>query len=101
MDRRRVLCTVAPGAIGVTMGRTTAAHGRPAREFQLAAVPGLALTDTGKPGVPAWTYGGSAGPQLRVRQGERVRVHVSNKLGARPCTGTAYGCRMRWTLFHT
>lgn len=94
MDRRRFLYTLAPPAIGAPLGCTTAAQSRPVREFQLAAVAGEALTDTGKPGVPAWTYGGSVpGPQLRVRQGERVRVHVTNKLDV-PTTVHWHGVRL-------
>jgi FtsP/CotA-like multicopper oxidase with cupredoxin domain len=63
------------------------------REFSLVARPGEALADSGKP-IPAWTYGGSVpGPQLRVRQGERVRVLVENRL-PQPTTVHFHGVRL-------
>ncbi|MCC2662053.1 MAG: copper oxidase, partial [Arthrobacter sp.] len=82
MDRRSFLCrSIAPLALAAPVGCTTAVRTRGVREFQLVAMAGQALTDTGKPAVPAWTYGGSVpGPQLRVRQGDRVRVEVTNRL---------------------
>ena len=94
MDRRRFLCTVAPFAIAAPLGCTTAVQGRPLREFQLSATAGQALTDTGKPPVSAWTYGGNVpGPQLRVPQGDRVRVEVANQLGV-PTTVHWHGVRL-------
>lgn len=61
---------------------------------QLSAIAGQALTDTGKPPVRAWTYGGGVpGPQVRVRQGDRVRVHVTNQLAA-PTTVHWHGVRL-------
>ncbi|MDO8942013.1 MAG: multicopper oxidase family protein [Desulfobacterales bacterium] len=94
MDRRRFLCTVTPIAVAAPLGCTTAVQSRRLREFHLSAVVGQALTDTGRPPVAAWTYGGSVpGPQLRVRQGDRVRVHVTNQLGV-PTTVHWHGVRL-------
>lgn len=76
------------------LGCTTAVQSRPAQDFQLSAIAGEALTDTGKKPVNAWTYGGSVpGPQLRVRQGDRVRVHVTNQLDV-PTTVHWHGVRL-------
>ena len=65
------------------------------REFSLAAVPAvLALRGGAQPGVAAWTYGGSTpGPQLRVRQGDRLRVQVHNRL-PQPTTVHWHGLRV-------
>lgn len=64
------------------------------RTFELEARPGQALLDTGKAPVPAWTYGGQVpGPQLRVRQGERVRIAVTNRL-PQPTTVHWHGLRV-------
>lgn len=95
MDRRSFLLrSLAPLALAAPVGCTTAARTSGVREFQLVAMAGHALTDTGKPAVPAWTYGGSVpGPELRVRQGDRVRVHVTNRLEV-PTTVHWHGVRL-------
>lgn len=75
-------CTVLPGAVTV--------H----RNIELVAMPGSALTDTGKPPVGAWTFGGTVpGPQLRAVQGERLRIAVSNRL-SEPTTVHWHGVRV-------
>ena len=78
LDRRHFLSALAlPFATGCGPLRPSG----PVREFSLVARPGTALTDTGKPAIPAWTYGGAVpGPALRVKQGERVRVLFENQL---------------------
>ena len=52
------------------------------KEYRLTAKPAVVtLTGDGHPDTAVWTYDGTVpGPELRVRQGERVRVVVSNKL---------------------
>ncbi len=73
-------CSAVPGA-----GRL--------REFELQAMPGQALADSGKP-VAAWTFGGKVpGTQLRVQQGDRLRVAVSNQL-SQPTTVHWHGIRV-------
>jgi FtsP/CotA-like multicopper oxidase with cupredoxin domain len=64
------------------MGCATRSATRGTRDFNLVALPAqLPLRGAGHPAVAAWTYGGSApGPLIRVRQGERLRVHVHNEL---------------------
>ena len=53
------------------------------KEHHLTAKPAVvSLTGNGYPDTAAWAYDGTVpGPELRVRQGERVSVVVSNKLG--------------------
>lgn len=64
------------------------------REFELIAQPGEALTDTGRAPVRAWTYNGKVpGPEIRVRQGDRVRVTVLNRLDE-PTTVHWHGIRL-------
>ena len=53
------------------------------KEYRLAAKPVVAnLTGEGHPNTSVWAYNGTVpGPELRVRQGDPVRVVVSNNLG--------------------
>lgn len=53
-----------------------------AREFRITAAPGRAHLTGGKhPETSVWSYNsGVPGPEIRVRQGERLRVHVTNDL---------------------
>ncbi|WP_420402378.1 multicopper oxidase family protein [Nisaea sp.] len=51
------------------------------REFRLRAAPGSAqLVPTQHPETAVWSYGSVPGPEIRVRQGERLRVVVENAL---------------------
>lgn len=61
----------------------TASGARPGlREYQLTLTPAEAkLLGPEHPAVPVWSYNGQVpGPLLRVRQGERLRVVVENRL---------------------
>jgi FtsP/CotA-like multicopper oxidase with cupredoxin domain len=50
-------------------------------EYRLRAAPGEArLVGDGGPPTPVWSYGSVPGPEIRVRQGERLRVVVANRL---------------------
>ena len=53
------------------------------KDYRLAAKPATVnLTGKGYPDTGVWAYGGTVpGPELRVRQGEPVRIVVSNALG--------------------
>lgn len=52
------------------------------RNFALRATPAMAqLAPATYPETPAWTYNGQVpGPELRLRQGERLRIEVTNAL---------------------
>jgi len=94
LDRRQFLYSLASLGIGTQLGCISAVQNFPAREFELVAMAGQALTDTGKPSIAAWTFGGNVpGPQLRVLQGERVRVQVTNQLAV-PTTVHWHGVRL-------
>jgi len=54
-----------------------------AKEYRIAAKPATVnLTGKGDPDTAVWAYGGTVpGPELRVRQGQPVRITVVNNLG--------------------
>lgn len=54
----------------------------PAREFTLVAAPGrLSLVGPPYPDTDVWCYNASVpGSEIRVRQGDRLRILVENKL---------------------
>jgi FtsP/CotA-like multicopper oxidase with cupredoxin domain len=54
----------------------------PAKEFSLVAAPGRApLVGPPHPDTNVWAYGNLVpGPEIRVRQGDRIRVGVENRL---------------------
>lgn len=54
----------------------------PLKEFKLVAAPGrVSLIGAPHPDTDVWCYGGRVpGPEIRVRQGERFRVSVENRL---------------------
>lgn len=65
------------------------------REYRLVAAPSETqlLTDA-EPKTAAWTYSGSLpGPEIRVRQGERLRLVVENGL-PEPTTVHCHGIRL-------
>jgi FtsP/CotA-like multicopper oxidase with cupredoxin domain len=53
-----------------------------AKDYRVAATTATVnLTGNGYPDAAVWAYGGSVpGPELRVRQGQPVRITVVNKL---------------------
>jgi FtsP/CotA-like multicopper oxidase with cupredoxin domain len=52
------------------------------REYHISAAPGrAALAGKGQPDTSVWCFNGTMpGPEMRVRQGERLRVKVTNQL---------------------
>ena len=88
VTRRRFLTLTAAGAAsaGALLGRSLAAPGNTRsatqrlREYHLPT--GISEVDLGPLGRrPIWTYDGRyPGPEIRVREGERIRVVVQNGL---------------------
>ena len=70
-------------ALGPAAPRRRSLAASAIKEFRLTAEPAVAnLTGSGYPDTPVWSYAGTIpGPELRVRQGDPVRVVVTNKLG--------------------
>lgn len=98
--RRGFLASAGAAALlagsGVTVGRAAQA---PAREFRLVAAPGTTrLVPKPHPATAVWSYGGTVpGPEIRVRQGERVRITVDNSL-AEETTVHWHGLRVPNTM---
>jgi FtsP/CotA-like multicopper oxidase with cupredoxin domain len=87
MTRRVLLQGIAAAAL---LPRSAFAAAGPVREFGLAARPASArLAGAQHPATPVWAYNGAIpGPEIRVRQGERVRIVLDNGLGE----GTTLHC---------
>lgn len=80
---RRSLLESAGGCLALAcLPLSAAAGGQPLREFRLTAKPGgTALIGASHPETAVWAYNGSVpGPEIRARQGERLRVTVENLL---------------------
>src|SRR5262245_23146474 len=74
VDRRAFLVGSASIAAATSLPRGVARAATPAREFALSAAPGrVSLAGSPHPDTDVWCYGGRVpGPEIRVRQGERV-----------------------------
>jgi FtsP/CotA-like multicopper oxidase with cupredoxin domain len=82
INRRALLIGSAALAAAATLPRAVAAAANSANEFQLAAAPGrVPIVGGSYPATGVWCYGNRVpGPDIRVRQGERIRVVVDNRL---------------------
>ncbi|HWA38282.1 MAG TPA: multicopper oxidase family protein [Burkholderiales bacterium] len=81
--KRREFLGVAASAAGVLImpARVRGAGTRPQR--LVAAQGKQPLVGAGNPSTDVWSYNGAVpGPELRYRQGERLRIEVENALGA-------------------
>jgi FtsP/CotA-like multicopper oxidase with cupredoxin domain len=80
LTRRAFLASAAAGAM-LPLSRQSAVAGA-LREVRLRAAPGRARLAPGSSGeIAAWCYNGTVpGPEIRVRQGDRLRVEVENGL---------------------
>src|SRR5262245_16552155 len=79
MRRRQFLALAAAAAAGALAPGDVPAQ-TPARRLRVAGA-SQALAGEGNPATSVWTYNGTVpGPQLRYRQGERLRVEVENAL---------------------
>ncbi len=81
IDRRSFLASAASIALAPLLPGSAYA-GAPAKEFRLVAVPvRLPIAGAPYPETDVWCYSGqSPGPEIRVRQGDRVRIVVENRL---------------------
>lgn len=82
VDRRSLLIGSASLAAALSLPRESAGASVPAQEFVLSAAPGrVPLVGPPYPETDVWSYDGSVpGPEIRVRQGERLRIAVNNRL---------------------
>src|SRR5258708_22451728 len=78
LSRRSLL--VGAGALALAPHGLLASDG--VRTFRLSAKPGSAdLIGANHPSTPVWAYNGTVpGPEIRVRQGDHVRIVVDNQL---------------------
>ena len=82
ISRRSFLAGAASAAAAASLPRVTRAAPTPIREFKLTAAPARwPIVGKPHPNTEVWCYGGRIpGPEIRVRQGEPVRIVVENKL---------------------
>ncbi|ANK81404.1 MAG: copper oxidase [Rhizobiales bacterium NRL2] len=84
LSRRSLLTAISAGAAGLTLPNlvANAARATGTREFTLRAAPGRTRLAPDLHGeTPVWGYNGAVpGPEIRVRQGERLRITVENAL---------------------
>ena len=80
--RRSFLASSLAGGAAATVIGTSGLAAPQTRRFTLNAAPGLArLSPVPRAETPAWAYNSQVpGPELRVRQGERLRIDVTNGL---------------------
>src|ERR1700720_2103683 len=83
VSRRALVMGAGAAGLGATFPLRRGLAGTETKEYRLAAKPAVAnLTGDGHPNTAVWTYDGTVpGPELRVRQGDPVRIVVENKLG--------------------
>ncbi len=96
MPRRAFLGTAAAAVAALPLaGGVRRAAGAGPRSFTLTAAPAtVKLVGGAWPATEAWAYNGTVpGPELRVRQGDTIRVDVRNGL-AEPTTVHWHGIRL-------
>jgi FtsP/CotA-like multicopper oxidase with cupredoxin domain len=81
IDRRTFLVGSASLTTAALTGQGLAGAAA-AKEFSLVAAPGkITLVGAPYPDTNVWCYSGQVpGPELRVRQGDRIRIRVENRL---------------------
>ena len=82
IDRRKLLLGSAGFAAAAWLPRSALSVEARARAFKLSAAPTrVSLVGAPHQETDVWCYDGQTpGPEIRVRQGERIRVHVENRL---------------------
>ena len=83
VSRRTLVMGAGAAGLGATLPFRRSFADSEIKEYRLATKPVVAnLTGDGHPNTSVWAYNGTVpGPELRVRQGDPVRVLVSNNLG--------------------
>jgi FtsP/CotA-like multicopper oxidase with cupredoxin domain len=83
VDRRSIIAGGASSVVAALLPRSSrAVPAAPVREFALVAAPGrVSLAGPPYPDTDVWSYNARIpGPEIRVRQGERLRISVENQL---------------------
>jgi FtsP/CotA-like multicopper oxidase with cupredoxin domain len=82
IDRRTLLLAGAGIAAAASLPRAARAATPPIRHIDLAAAPGrLSIVGKSHPATSVWCYGNRIpGPEIRVPQGQPVRIAVQNQL---------------------
>src|SRR3546814_13711877 len=92
LTRRGFIASSAAVAAGtmLSVSRSWPAQAAPVTEVRLRAAPDRVRLVPEPPGeTPAWCYNGQVpGPEIRVRQGDRLRIQVENGLDAEPRSET-------------
>jgi FtsP/CotA-like multicopper oxidase with cupredoxin domain len=83
VSRRALIVGAGAAGLGATLPLRRSFADSEIKEYRLAAKPVVAnLKGEGHPNTAVWAYNGTVpGPALRIRQGDPVRVVVSNNLG--------------------
>jgi FtsP/CotA-like multicopper oxidase with cupredoxin domain len=90
MTRRALLA----GAAGAGLSSLLPGSGSAADDFKLTAAPAKVPLVPGQPETAVWAYNAAVpGPEIRVRQGARVRISVENRL-AEETTVHFHGIRL-------
>lgn len=82
LTRRALMSGAAGLALASFLSRGSDAAAGSAKEFRLIAKPAqVPLVGAQHPATGAWTYNGTVpGPEIRVRQGDHLRIAVENQL---------------------
>ncbi len=82
MSRRSLLVGAGGAMLGATLAPRALRATTPADDLRLVAAPSRAsIAGSDYPDTAVWSYNGTVpGPEIRLRQGERLRVTVENQL---------------------
>src|SRR6266566_310152 len=83
VSRRALVLGVGAAGLGATLPLRRSLAGSETKEYRLTAKPAIVnLTGDRHPDTAVWSYDGTVpGPEIRIRQGDPVRMVVNNKLG--------------------
>ncbi len=83
LSRRLFLATTGGALVAAAVPGPKVRAAAPVGEYRIIAGPGMAsLAGRGHPKTAVWSYNGRVpGPEIRVRQGQRLKVVVENRLG--------------------